>query len=139
MNVIIILIIIDINRFHQSLQSTFSEIESLFSADKDFNYWKIISHYPHCEFVKKLGIVITLFLDFAACIIILIFLEGRGLNDHFSFFCLIVWIIFNIIEVIILIYKWMLEDKNTGGIPRTQLIMTIIFGILSFIVGKLSR
>lgn len=68
-----------------------------------------------------------------------IFLEGRGLNDHFSFFCLIVWIIFNIIEVIILIYKWMLEDKNTGGIPRTQLIMTIIFGILSFIVGKLWR
>lgn len=91
------------------------------------------------EFVKKLGIVITLFLDFAACIIIPIFLEGRGLNDHFSFFCLIVWIIFNIIEVIILIYKWMLEDKNTGGIPRTQLIMTIIFGILSFIVGKLWR
>lgn len=33
----------------------------------------------------------------------------------------------------------MLEDKNTGGIPRTQLIMTIIFGILSFIVGKLWR
>ena len=91
------------------------------------------------EFVKKIGVVITLFLDFAACIIILLLHEGRGLNDRFSFFCLIVWINFNIIEVIILIYKWMLEDKNTGEIPRTQLIMTIIFGILSFIVGKLWR
>lgn len=64
------------------------------------------------EFVKKIGIVITLFLDFAACIIILLLHEGRVLNDRFSFFCLIVWINFNIIEVIILIYKLIVFFDN---------------------------
>lgn len=41
------------NKLHQALQSTFPEIENLFSTAKGFNYWKIISHYPHCELVKQ--------------------------------------------------------------------------------------
>ena len=41
------------NRLHQALQSTFPEIENLFSTAKGLNYWKIISHYPHCELVRQ--------------------------------------------------------------------------------------
>lgn len=35
------------------MQSTFPEIENLFSTAKGLNYWKIISHYPHCELVRQ--------------------------------------------------------------------------------------
>lgn len=45
-------IVIAKNRLHQVLQSTFLEIENLFSATKGFNYWKIVSHYLHCELVR---------------------------------------------------------------------------------------
>lgn len=45
-------IVIAKNSFHQVLQPTFLEIENLFSTTKGFNYWKIVSHYPHCELVR---------------------------------------------------------------------------------------
>ncbi|MBL1060531.1 IS110 family transposase, partial [Lactobacillus sp. A27] len=41
------------NRLHQALQSTFPEIENLFSAAKGKNYWQIVNHYPHCDLVRK--------------------------------------------------------------------------------------
>lgn len=41
------------NRLHQSLQSTFSEIETLFCSAKGKNYWQIVLHYPHCDLVRK--------------------------------------------------------------------------------------
>ena len=41
------------NRLHQVLQSTFPEVEQLFCTAKGFNYWKIISHYPHCELIRQ--------------------------------------------------------------------------------------
>ena len=41
------------NRLHQSLQSTFPEIETLFCSAKGKNYWQIVLHYPHCDLVRK--------------------------------------------------------------------------------------
>lgn len=41
------------NRLHQVLQSTFPEIETLFSTSSGYNYWKIIEHYPHCNLVRQ--------------------------------------------------------------------------------------
>lgn len=41
------------NRLHQSLQSTFSELESLFSTTSGYNYWNIIKQYPHCELIRQ--------------------------------------------------------------------------------------
>ncbi len=76
-------------------------------------------------------------INLLAVITVIILSRDKILNKYLGFFCLITWIVFNIIEVMIWVYKWMLEDKNTNGIPRTQLIITIIFGILSFIAGKL--
>lgn len=89
------------------------------------------------EFIKKVWIVVIAVMNLLAVITIIILSRDKILNKYLGFFCLITWIVFNIIEVMIWVYKWMLEDKNTNGIPRTQLIITIIFGILSFIAGKL--
>ena len=44
------------NRLHQALQSTFPNIEELFSNDKGENYWKIVKHYPHCDLVSSDGV-----------------------------------------------------------------------------------
>nr|WP_265489580.1 IS110 family transposase [Lactobacillus sp. PV034] len=41
------------NRLHQALQSTFPEIENLFSTAKGNNYWQIVAHYPHCDLVRQ--------------------------------------------------------------------------------------
>ncbi len=41
------------NRLHQGLQSTFPEIESLFSTASGYNYWKILEKYPHCELIRQ--------------------------------------------------------------------------------------
>lgn len=41
------------NRLHQALQSTFPEIETLFSNSKGNNYWQIIKQYPHCESILE--------------------------------------------------------------------------------------
>ncbi|WP_117118502.1 IS110 family transposase, partial [Lactobacillus rodentium] len=41
------------NRLHQALQSTFPEIENLFSTAKGNNYWHIVAHFPHCDSVRK--------------------------------------------------------------------------------------
>lgn len=41
------------NRLHQSLQSTFPEIESLLYAASGNNYWRIVIQYPHCELVRE--------------------------------------------------------------------------------------
>lgn len=46
-------LVIGKSRLYQALQSTFPEIKNLFSTAKDFNYWKIISHYPYCELVRE--------------------------------------------------------------------------------------
>ena len=41
------------NRLHQALQSTFPEIENLFSSAKGKNYWQIVVRYPHCDLVRR--------------------------------------------------------------------------------------
>ncbi len=41
------------NRLHQALQSTFPEIENLFSIARGKNYWQIVARYPHCDLVRK--------------------------------------------------------------------------------------
>ena len=41
------------NRLHQALQSTFPEIENLFSIARGNNYWQIVVHYPHCDSIRK--------------------------------------------------------------------------------------
>ncbi|MFC0295319.1 IS110 family transposase, partial [Lactobacillus rodentium] len=41
------------NRLHQALQSTFPEIENLFSTARGNNYWQIVAHYPHCDLIRK--------------------------------------------------------------------------------------
>lgn len=41
------------NRLHQALQSTFPEMEKLFSISSGQNYWQIVKHYPHCDTVRK--------------------------------------------------------------------------------------
>lgn len=41
------------NRLHQALQSTFPEIENLFSTARGNNYWHIVAHYPHCDLIRK--------------------------------------------------------------------------------------
>lgn len=43
------------NRLHKALQSTFPDVEQLFSNPKGDNYWLIISHYPHCDMVRQSG------------------------------------------------------------------------------------
>ena len=91
------------------------------------------------EFVRKLLIVEAIGVNLLTAVIILSGLADKSINKYVCFFLLVTWIVFNMIEVIIWVYRWMLEDKNTNGIPRTQLIITIIFGILSFVVGKLWR
>lgn len=35
------------------MQSTFPEIESLFSTASGYNYWKILEKYPHCELIRQ--------------------------------------------------------------------------------------
>lgn len=84
-------------------------------------------------------IVEAIGVNLLTAVIILSGLADKSINKYVCFFLLVTWIVFNMIEVIIWVYRWMLEDKNTNGIPRTQLIITIIFGILSFVVGKLWR